>query len=74
MGCKLCPDRRRYKVRLEEASRRDATVTSDGAGSGNGTRDDTVAVTVTDVATGTMMERTLVALFIVLLIIMSIPG
>ena len=48
-------------------------MTSDGAGSGNGTRDDTTCGSgnARDIGTGTTMERTLVTLFIVLLIIVS---
>ena len=74
MGCKLYLGRRRYKVPGEGASHRDATVTSDGAGSGNGTRDDTTCGSGNgrDVVTGTMMERTFAALFISLLIFVSI--
>ena len=76
MGCELYLDLRRYKVPREWASRRDGTVTSDGAGSGNGTPDDTTSGSGNgrDVATGITMERTLTALFIAMLIIVSIPG
>ena len=74
MGCKLYLGRHRYKVPGEGASHKEATMTSNSTGSGNGTRDDTTCSNGNgrDVATGTMMERTLAALFISLLIFVSI--